>query len=315
MRSMTGYARAAADNTACRAEIELRSVNHRFLEVETRLPEGLGSTNAGRSSDGKQGHEETVRAMASKIFRRGRVRISVNIRTNESAAPIVFESKLAKRYVSQLKKMKRELGLPGAVSLEMVLGLPQVVTVSKMDLQWGKIWPQIRQGVAQALSQTGRMRRREGARLAKQLLRFVGALDQLTREVKRRVPIVERTLTQRLAKRIQEAARTVGAAKVEKDFVLAEAASYVQSSDIREELDRIDSHLTALRQALRGEAAQSKTPALAGSPGRTIDFLAQELHREVNTLGAKMRDGVIVRLVIAMKGQIEKLREQAANVE
>lgn len=308
LTSMTGFGRAEVPLASVgRAIVEIRTLNHRFLEIETRLPEGFQSFNATRSVD------ESIRAMASKAFRRGRVRISLGVRSNGTSAPVVFESALARRYVSQLMRMKRELKLPGTVTLEMVLGLPQVVTLSRPEVEWAKVWPQVRSGIGRALADASRMRRREGARLAKQLTQLVKTLDLLNRKIRQRVPVVERLLKKRLADRIQLASRESSSGKgVERSVALAETASFVQATDVREELDRVASHLTALRQAIGGEVTR---PSLAGSPGRTIDFLAQELHREVNTLGSKMRDAQIVRWGIAMKGQIEKLREQAANVE
>jgi len=141
-------------------------------------------------------------------------------------------------------------------------------------------------------------------------------MEGLHRKIRHRVPIAQSALRTRLTSRIQAALQSTAAAhSTGRSAVTAEAAAWVQSTDVSEELARIASHLTALRQAARGNPGASKNKTLAGSPGRTIDFLAQELQREANTLGAKMRDTAVVRWVVAMKGQIEKLREQAANVE
>lgn len=323
---MTGFGRCEISLPARRARgrgvaslparvvVEVRTLNHRFLEVEIRLPDGGPSSEGMATANGKQAMEEWIRQAVARRFQRGRVRVWVNLHATETATPVVFQTRLARQYVSQLQRMKRQLRVPGNVTLETVLGLPQVVALSRGEVSWAKLWPRIRLGVERALSGAARMRRQEGQRLAKQLARFVQALDHLSRKVKKRAPVVEKALAERLAQRIQAAAQAAGAGPLAPSAVLAEAAAHVQACDVREELDRIASHLSALRQVL-GDSTGRGGQALAGSPGRTIDFLAQELQREVNTLGAKMRDDGLVRCVVAMKGQIEKLREQAANVE
>jgi len=145
------------------------------------------------------------------------------------------------------------------------------------------------------------MRRREGHRLRRELLDLLRRMEDLKRRIRQQVPRVQRGLEAKWAARIRKLAATA-----EPRAAAAEAASWLQATDVSEELQRIQSHLVALHEVV----AQG-----GESPGRTLDFLAQELQREVNTLGAKIRDASVVRNVVAMKGHIEKLREQAANVE
>ena len=276
--------------------MEVRSVNHRFLEVECRLPEGL------------QGFEETVRAMVGRIVRRGQVRVSVALKAMREPPAVVFQSELARRYLTQLRSLKRGLGLTGEVTLEMILGLPQVISVAERNNAPSvQLWRQIQRGVTEALEEAVQMRRQEGARLQKALTRLIETMERLHRMICREVPRVQRGLQKRLAARIEGVLRNAGSGipATEPAAILTEAASFVQATDVSEELDRIESHFVALRKAVGGH----------GSPGRTIDFLAQEFQREVNTLGTKLRDGSILRAVVNLKGQIEKLREQAANLE
>ncbi len=304
--SMTGFGRAeVALPSGTQAVVEIRTLNHRFMEMETRLPEGL------------QGYEDSLRAMVADAIHRGRVRVSVAMKISETASPVTFQTALAKRYVNQLRRVKQDLKLGGSVTLETVLGLPQVMVSAKREGALARSWPSLKQGLSRALAHTLKMRRQEGKRLEKVLENLLKTMEGLHRKIRHRAPIAQSVLRTRLTSRIQAALQSTGGAArpTGRSAVAAEAAAWVQSTDVSEELARIASHLTALRQAARGNSGASKNKALAGSPGRTIDFLAQELQREANTLGAKMRDTAVVRWVVAMKGQIEKLREQAANVE
>jgi len=286
--------------------VEIRSVNHRFLEIECRLPEGL------------QGFEEAIRGKVAAVFRRGQVKVSVSVKGSQEAPEVEFDTALARRYLARLRKLKRRLGVPGDVTLPLLLGLPQIVSVGeRKSIPGERLWAGVRKGVDQALEEALRMRRREGGRLQRALERLLYGLARLHAAVRRRAPAVQRQMERRLARRIEMLLRAArqGRAASERNAVLAEAASIVQGSDVSEELDRVDSHLEALRQAIRGRVKGVSQSSAQSSPGRTLDFLAQELQREVNTLGTKLRDNAVVRAVVDFKGQIEKLREQAANLE
>ncbi|MBI3317644.1 MAG: YicC family protein, partial [Candidatus Omnitrophica bacterium] len=291
LTSMTGFGRGEASLPSVgRAVVEIQTLNHRFLEVECRLPEGF------------QSFEEQVRAMAAGALRRGRARISVALRVEGAGARPAFQTAVARQYLGQLKRLKRELGLPGSVSLEMILGLPQVISVPQQDRLPADWWPALKGALAKALAQVVRMRRKEGAHLAEEMTRLLGTLQSLAGKIRRRLPALRAGLKKRMARRIQALA-TMG--KSGQGAVAAEAASLVQGMDVSEELARIDSHLIHLRQAISGRLE---------SAGRTVDFLAQELQREVNTLGTKAREAQVIGWVVAMKNEIEKLREQSANV-
>lgn len=287
--------------------VEIRSVNHRFLEVECRVPEGL------------QAFEEAIRSQVSGAFRRGQVRVSVSLKATQELPAVELDAAVARRYVAQLRGLKRRLGISGDVTLEMLLGLPQVVSVSERNrVPSARLWAEVRKGVGLALVEAARMRRREGARLQRALERLLRGFVRLHARIRRRAPLVQRQMERRLAQRICVMLRGAGQGQAVSDrrAVLTEAASLVQATDVSEEMDRLESHLEALRHAVRGGNKRVPQKGSAqSSPGRTIDFLAQELQREVNTLGTKLRDGAVVRAVVDFKGQIEKLREQAANLE
>lgn len=303
---MTGFGRAEVSlPSAGRAVVEVRTLNHRYLEVEARLPEGL------------QAFEDAVRAMVGEAIRRGQVRVSVAVRSEESAVRVAFQPSVARRYAAQLRRLRQKAGLSGEVTLQTVLSLPQVVVpADRGEARVARTWPYVRRGVSQALSSAVKMRRQEGRRLGKVLEGILRTFTGVTQKIRQRMPVVQQELQKRLAERIATALKNSGA-PVEPDpaVILAETAGFVQGTDVSEELARVSSHLEALREAARGETAGLSGQGGKGSPGRTIDFLAQELQREVNTLGTKLRDAQVIRWVVLLKGEIEKLREQAANIE
>ena len=303
--SMTGFGRAEADLPGSgRAAVEIRSVNHRFLEVDCRLPEGL------------QAFEENVRAMVGRAMVRGQVRVSVSLRGAREPATVLFQEKLARKYHHQLEGLRKRLKIPGAVSLETVLGLPQVVTVSERNgASMTAVWKSVERSVAQAIDGAVKMRRGEGSRLEKALRQRIEIFEDLTGRIRQRVPSAQGDLQKRLAERIEAALQQAGKETPAAEIMAREAAVLVQSTDVNEELERLASHFVALRAAVAGRPAASAKKGEQASPGRTLDFLAQELQREVNTLGTKLRDPEVSRWVVEFKGQIEKLREQAANVE
>lgn len=295
LTSMTGFGRAeAALSPSGRVVAEIRSVNHRFLEMEIRVPEGF------------QVWEEALKSLVGRQLCRGQVRISIAIKRGETQPPVEFDLPQAGRYLKQLHRLEKGLNLTDAVTLQLLLGLPQVMKAADREHPSARQWPQVARAVEQALARLVRMRRQEGARLQKVLRAEIGTLRRLAAKAQQAAPEVYRQAQKRLAQRMETLLRNTAAPAISRSSVLAEAGVLAQAADVSEELARIDSHLSALSRA---------ASASVSSPGRTIDFLAQELQREVNTLGTKLRDTTVVECVVAMKGQIEKLREQAANLE
>lgn len=302
---MTGFGRAEVELPGSgRAVAEVRSVNHRFLEVDSRLPEGL------------QGLEEEIRALVAAGMARGQVRVSVSVKGTREPGDVVFRETLARKYKNQLESLSKSLGLTGGVSLQMLVSLPQVMTVEeKNGLSSEALRKQALRAVSAAVAGAVKMRRREGAQLEKALKQRIELFEQLRRQIGQRVPAVQKELQQKFAQKIQTVLQQAGQEPAAQDAVLREAAALVQSTDVNEELERLESHLAALRTAVAGRPVGPARKGEQASPGRTMDFLAQELQREINTLGTKLREAEIGRCVVEFKGQIEKLREQAANIE
>lgn len=306
LTSMTGFGSAERPlSPSGRVTVEIRSVNSRFLEVETRLPEGF------------QPYEELIRGLVGKKARRGQVRVAVQVRSSMESVPVTFQTEMARQYLKQLRAFKKKLGLGGEVTLAMLLNLPQVTVSGKAGGMTARQWPEIYRAAEQAVEAMMQMRRKEGARLQKTFRKLAADFKAVVLKIRARVPAAERAMQQRLAERVRNALARAdfSTTPADRTSLLSEAASIVQSSDVSEELARLDSHLVALQKAIEGKLENGLAKQGQGSVGRTIDFLAQEMQREVNTLGTKLRDPQVTGWVVGLKGQVEKMKEQAANIE
>jgi uncharacterized protein (TIGR00255 family) len=198
--------------------------------------------------------------------------------------------------------LKGRFGLKGPISLDQLLALPQAVTVSEERLPTEQLWVPIRQTVETALAALVHTRQREGARLVADLRRQIALIESHTRKIKTRLPKALEQSRQQLRKRLRELLGASGSRSVAQ---LEEAVALVRDADIHEELVRLDSHLAHMRQTLSGQQLV----------GKQSDFIAQELMRETNTIGAKVNDPQAARHVVEIKGCIEKIREQVQNLE
>ena len=291
LRSMTWFGAGDLTTVAGRYTVEARSLNHRFLEVVVRLPRDLSSL------------EDRIRALVQRRILRGRVEIAI-IRENygKRARTVKIDVDLAKTFTSALNDLKQALELPGIADLSMLVGLPDLIKVEEQKEDLEASWPPISEGVGQALERLVAMREAEGTQLARDLGERLERLSQRADEIERRAPLVVKDYAGRLKRRIGE---LVGAIPVDEGRVATEVAMFADRCDIAEEVTRFRSHLAQIRQTLDGE----------GAIGRTLEFIVQELGREANTMGSKANDLEIARAVIAIKGELESLREQIQNVE
>ena len=291
LRSMTGFGADDLTTAAGRYTVEARSLNHRFLEVVVRLPRDLSSL------------EDRIRALVQRRILRGRVEIAI-IRESygKRARTVKIDVDLAKTFTSALNDLKQALELPGIADLSMLVGLPDLIKVEEQKEDLEASWPPISEGVGQALERLVAMREAEGAQLARDLGERLERLSQRADEIERRAPLVVKDYAGRLKRRIGE---LVGTIPVDEGRVATEVAMFADRCDIAEEVTRFRSHLAQIRQTLDGD----------GAIGRTLEFIVQELGREANTMGSKANDLEIARAVIAIKGELESLREQIQNVE
>jgi uncharacterized protein (TIGR00255 family) len=288
---MTGFGTGELVTSAGRYTVEARSLNHRFLEVLVRLPRDLSSL------------EDRIRTLVQARVLRGRVEVAI-IRENygKRARTVKVDVDLAKTFISALNDLKQSLELSGTPDLSMLVGLPDLIKIEEQKEDLEESWPAIATGVGQAMDRLVGMRGTEGARLAQDLESRMERLRERADEVERRAPMVVREYAARLTRRVGE---LLGTHPVDEGRVATEVAMFADRCDITEEITRFRSHLAQVRQTIQGE----------GAVGRTLEFIVQELGREANTMGSKANDLEITRTVIAIKGELESLREQIQNVE
>ena len=293
MRSMTGFGTATREGPAGSVACEVRSFNHRSLKVSLRIPPAL----AGWESD----FEGRVRDSLSRGAVYGTFRIG---RAQAPAGPLL-DPALARRYAEALADLGTELGLPGQPDLGLIAGLPGVVLAttspSERDEAMGRTAEEALDG---ALGDLEVSRTREGAALHRDFTARIKRIEKALSLVRRRAPKVSAAARTRIGKRLREvlAAQAEGAIR---DAVAREVALLAERGDISEELTRLAHHLEAFRAAASGK----------GEVGRRLDFLLQEMLREVNTIGSKSQDAPIAAAVVDMKVEVDRMKEQAANVE
>ncbi len=287
MTSMTGFGRAEGRGRLGALSVEIRSVNHRYLEVSCRLPDGWTAL------------EDAVRALVQRSAARGKITATVAAHGRPSAT-VVLNPAAARQYAAALRRLQQTLRVPGTITLEQVASGPGVLVPVAQDTV--SAWkPLVLQTTTRAVRQLVRTRRREGQALTAALRRLIQQLAHATTALEGRAPQVVTDYRGRLEQRI----RALTAQPLDLGRLEQEIACFAKECDIAEELTRIRAHVAHLETLLRAATAV----------GRTLDFVAQELQREVNTIGSKANDVEISRRAIQMKGWVEQLREQAQNIE
>ena len=293
LMSMTGRGAGAAASRLARVEAELSSVNRKQLDVNVGIPRFLAS------------FESRVQERIQRALSRGRVTGEIRVTWAEAAqaAGVRVDEGLARAHVAALRGAAKKLGLPDDLKASALLSLPEVVVFEHRATDIEALWPVVEKALEAALAKLQAMRKKEGAALGRDLRARLKQLVGLVREIGMRVPAVAETYRENLLKRI--AAALPGAELAADERVLKEIALFADRSDITEEQVRLDSHLVQAAGLL-------KTGSVVG---RTLDFLVQEMGREINTIGSKANDGDITRRVIAFKTELERIREQVQNIE
>lgn len=293
MESMTGHGRGTAASAEWRCTADCASVNRKGIEVAVALPRTLGILEA------------RIREEVQGAVRRGRINVTLTLESvrGEGAGTGSVDIETARRTLAELRTLRESLGLAGEVTLDLLLRAPGVLRVPAETLpDPEKVWPLIRTALRQALEKMASMRQKEGAHLVADLLKRIRLLESAAKAIRTRVPSVVRQRRDQLRARLEELGVTVSKddASVARELALA-----AERSDITEELTRLESHVAQCREALAGTE-----PA-----GRTLDYLAQEMFREFNTLGNKAGDAQISRRVVQSKAELDRIREQTANLE
>ena len=289
MRSMTGYGRRSLAREGREMMVEVKTVNHRFLDVALRMPRHLGFA------------EDQVRRQLAETLSRGHADVSVQYRnTRPDARRVVCDPALAAAYRDAMAALSEATGAENSVPLSQYALLPDVLTVTENEEDQEAVGALLADAQALALADVQVLRAREGEALKADLTAHLELLEGLRLQIAKRAPGVVEDYRQRLLQRIQE----LGVVAPDESRVVQEVAIFADRAAIDEELSRLDSHI---RQAYR---LMEESPC-----GSKLNFLVQEMNREVNTIGSKALDSHIAKLVVDAKSEIEKLREQIQNVE
>jgi uncharacterized protein (TIGR00255 family) len=293
IRSMTGFGRADVATDLCAIGVEARSVNHRHLDLAIRLPRTLASL------------EPRVRRLLSQRLERGRIDLSVQLGpgTGASLQRVAIDSTLAREYAERARVLASDLGLVGDVSLTWVLERSGVVRLEEPDLPDAEaLWPTCEAALTRAIDALVEQRTIEGSALTAELRALRVELNGHVGAMMARAPAGAARREERLRERIQALVEGAG---VDEARILTEVAVWAEKSDVAEELARLRSHLEQLGMTLDK----------GGPVGRALDFLLQELNREVNTVASKADDLELSQTALAAKGVLEKMREQVQNLE
>lgn len=291
IKSMTGYGKGGATSARGTFSVEIRSVNHRYGEVSVRMPRPFLSL------------ENEIKRQISATLKRGKIDVTVqwDETTGVEAVP-QLNGELAKGYFDSFSHLCRELGLSTEVPLSLILAQKGVLRDVSAVIEESEFLPQLTEAVSSAIAAIDGMRSREGSALAADLLVRRAQIAEWVARISERTPLMVVEYQQKLSARLEQ---LLGATELDPARLAQEVALLADRCDITEELVRLASHFAQFDEALR----------LKESVGRKLDFLMQEMNREVNTIGSKANDAAIASLVIQIKAEMEKMREQVQNVE
>ncbi len=289
--SMTGYGQAekALSRDGHNISCEIKTVNHRFCEVASKLPRALLP------------YEDKIRAMVKESLERGYVTVKISLDEYEdSLGALEVDYEYARKYDRLLKKLKKELGLGGEIDVSLFIQRPGVVKETSEKAVSERDWRVIKSTIEKALARVRVARRKEGSRLCSDMKKRARRIESIIDKVEKRSPKTIETKKRSLLKKIAELKDSdYGRLRIEEEIVI-----FAQRSDVVEECVRLRSHLESLQTAFKQDR----------SVGRRIVFLLQEMNREANTIASKAQDATISQHVVLVKEELERLREQAENV-
>lgn len=291
VKSMTGYGRSQKEIDGMFITVEIKSVNHRYFEFTPRVPRSCGFL------------EEKLKSYLQSLISRGKVECYVSVETLESDdVEVLVNHSLAEGYLNALKELAERYNLRDDISVTALSRYPDVFSVHKAADDEDKIWNAVKDATSEAVENFIKMREIEGGKLKDDILSRADLILECVSFVEERSPETVKEYNDKLKARMEE---LLGDASVDEQRLLQEAAIYADKIAVAEETVRLRSHLDQLRDMF------SSSEAI----GRKMDFLVQEINREANTIGSKAQDVEIARKVIAIKAEVEKIREQVQNIE
>ncbi len=291
LKSMTGYGTGDAEFMDGFFHVEARAVNHRFLEVSVRTPRWLSAL------------EGNIRQEIKARFQRGRFDVFVSLTNAHGAEGLPLLDRAATGdFVQALRLLKKELALPGEVDLQLLVQFRELLRAQDPRVEAEETWPSLREALSKALDSVEGMRLKEGAATELDICGHLEKLQEGVHALRERASEALLEGRKRLQERVQ---KLLGETPVDPGRLEQEVLFFAERSDISEEVSRLESHLQQFRSILQED----------GPRGRKLDFLLQEMFREVNTISAKGNDLALSQITVELKGELEKVREQVQNVE
>jgi len=288
---MTGYGKSEQTIDSLNVTVEIKSVNHRYFEFSARVPREYGFL------------EEKLKKYCNSLITRGKVECYVSVEDlEEREMEVNVNETLAAGYVKALKELSERFGLKDDISAVTLLRYPDVITLHKASEDEERIWNAVKTVAETAVSKFIEMRETEGSKLRGDILSRADYIIECVEFIEGRSPETVREYNEKLKQRMKE---LLGDAAVDEQRLLNEAAIYADKIAVDEETVRLRSHISQLREFMNSSEAI----------GRKLDFLVQEINREANTIGSKAQDVDIAKKVIAIKAEVEKIREQVQNIE
>lgn len=292
IKSMTGFGRGEFNNEVYNFKVEIKAVNHRYNDISVKMPRHIGYL------------EEDVKKIIKTEISRGKVDVYINLDyINESAIEIKVDIPLAKSYKSILEELSSELGLEENVRLFNILGLSEIIKIERKELDEDIAWNCLKEALNIALKDIMSMKTVEGEALKNDMISKLDRIETIVLEIEERSPLVVLEYKNKLRDRISELLDKD--INIDDDRISSEVAIFADKSNINEEIVRLKSHVKQFLSILDSEDAV----------GRKLDFLIQEMNREINTIGSKANDILISQNVVEIKAEIEKIREQVQNIE
>ena len=291
IKSMTGFGRGHEILNGRDITVEIRAVNHRYYEFGCRIPRSLGFL------------EEKLKTLLNGKISRGKVEVSVLVYNVDAPdEKISINKEVEKDYIEALRSVKDEFSLNDDLSLSHIMRIPDAFTVVKEEADEERIWEDVKYVAEQALSKFVAMREAEGERMKADILSRLDTIEGWVGIVEQRSPAIVEEYRKRLFDKMAEVLNNTN---IDESRILLEAGIFSEKTAVDEETVRLRSHIAQFRTMLDGDEAI----------GRKLDFLVQEMNRETNTIGSKVQDIEVTKIVVDQKSEIEKIREQIQNIE
>ncbi len=293
IKSMTGFGRSEYNDGKRNIIVEIKTVNHRYADISVRMPRRYSFV------------EDKVKNTIKEKIKRGKIDVSIMVENlTENDVNIKLNTMIAQQYYDNLKELQRQFDVTGEITLQYLAGMPDVLkSIPDVDDE-EEMTKCILQPVRDAAANLEAMRMVEGEKLARDLMMRADIIKDLVDQIEERAELVPKAYTEKLRERIQE---LIGnSVTVPEDRILVEAAIFADKCNITEELTRLNSHMDQMKSIIE----KSSQP-----DGKKLDFLVQEMNREANTIGSKANDITVTNLMLQVKAEIEKIREQVQNIE